>query len=1284
MAVKFRHKTSANAFDEAITLLEPSDVAPIDLTGQTVSLLTLVKALGTSGTQYAKYICKTDGGSANITGRPTTNNAGFVCEVLCNRWVSTNDYRYILRLYQQNDTNAFLSEVNQGTTTISWTRTNTNTDTQVSQDSTTTSNYRPLMLGLTNNANPSSFASTTGAIYYNVNLYAKPSDGSLYAKTIYENGIALSAKYLSLAGGAMAGSLTIKGGDLNLGTTGTSSDDSGDIVFKYGSGQEKSRIWTNQSYTTALGPNYRVYKSDGTPLYEGRLATVGEIPTVNNGTLTIQKNGSNVATFTANSSTNSTANIIFNYSEISAGTISNALINTHPEGSTTTIAYYTNDLVNLFARGGSCTAVNKTTGATITAPKAWFDGTPTYGGFSVSATTDVVEIVVVSPVSYSWSTHFGIGFGASAWRAKDVKIESGRYDGSTTVWKTVYNVTNSSNELHDSGRQSGPDGANGVPWNRIRITLTNFTGTSPRIAQIWSQNYDSKGLALNFVQTGGSTMYGSLASQNVYPKTTNTYDLGTTSYYWNNAYIKTIYENGTALSSKYLGISSKAADADKLDGQDSTYYLDYTNLTNKPALGTAASKNSTTSVTQNSNDLVTSGAVWTAIDNLSEPMVFKGTLGTNGTITSLPTASASNEGYTYKVITAGTYASQSAKVGDVFVSNGSAWVIIPAGDDVEDTWRNIKVNDTELLGTGISTGAINFKNGGNITVTGSGNNITLGVASGYSIPSTTNQTAWSAKYNKPSGGIPASDLAESYYLASNPNNYTSVVESTVSGWGFTKNAGTVTSVDSVSPSSGNVALSAVRYVSQTLTDTQKTQARTNIGAGTSNFTGYTSSNKLSTDYINNVAGWTSNTGTVTSVKVGSTSYSPTSGVISLPAYPTDTNYYPSRSYSSGLQISTSTNVTNTCALYVPYATADQYGVVKPAAVRSSAITATTGGTTSDRYYGVEKDSNGKLFVNVPWSSSGTTTWNSDWGYTLKSYQGSTFGSCYYIDCPSSYAFGCGDSGFFIDAKSIADGATESDNMLLVSRDEGVIVINKYQLTGIGIWNSSEGQSWDEYQTVNFPSVAGTFAVSERTCGYATCATASSTAVKEVALYNKGVNLVDGSMFLLYMAHGNTNTSMSFSIAGLKTFSISNIYVNDSAMSSSYYAFPSGTYLCAIWNSQLYCYPISLNYTSSTTSTSTSHVIYKGTFSTNGSVTAIATMFHNFKKVVTVYGTEKSQYGTIRIYRGSSEIVAQATGEQGYWAKQDLCLTAVIPAGMDAYLYKTSNMNNLTYYVEVIS
>lgn len=69
------------------------------------------------------------------------------------------------------------------------------------------------------------------------------------------------------------------------------------------------------------------------------------------------------------------------------------------------------------------------------------------------------------------------------------------------------------------------------------------------------------------------------------------------------------------------------------------------------------------------------------IANLPKPLVPKGTLGVGGTIESLPTASSSNEGYYYVVITDGTYAGQSMKAGDTTFSNGTAWVLVPSGDD---------------------------------------------------------------------------------------------------------------------------------------------------------------------------------------------------------------------------------------------------------------------------------------------------------------------------------------------------------------------------------------------------------------------------------------------------------------------------------------------------------------------------------------------------------------------------------------------------------------------------
>lgn len=106
--------------------------------------------------------------------------------------------------------------------------------------------------------------------------------------------------------------------------------------------------------------------------------------------------------------------------------------------------------------------------------------------------------------------------------------------------------------------------------------------------------------------------------------------------------------------------------------------------------------------TDNSTKIATTAYVTTAIANLPEPMVFKGSVGTGGTITSLPTAATSNEGHTYKVITA--LSSPSAKVGDTVISNGSEWIVIPSGD--------------EPSGTVTSVGVSNATNGG-LTVSGS-------------------------------------------------------------------------------------------------------------------------------------------------------------------------------------------------------------------------------------------------------------------------------------------------------------------------------------------------------------------------------------------------------------------------------------------------------------------------------------------------------------------------------------------------------------------------------------
>jgi hypothetical protein len=76
-----------------------------------------------------------------------------------------------------------------------------------------------------------------------------------------------------------------------------------------------------------------------------------------------------------------------------------------------------------------------------------------------------------------------------------------------------------------------------------------------------------------------------------------------------------------------------------------------------------------TTLTGGSSALPRADAVKTYIDNAfgaNDAMVFKGTLGTGGTITALPTTYSA--GWAYRVITAGTYAGVACEIGDLIIA----------------------------------------------------------------------------------------------------------------------------------------------------------------------------------------------------------------------------------------------------------------------------------------------------------------------------------------------------------------------------------------------------------------------------------------------------------------------------------------------------------------------------------------------------------------------------------------------------------------------------------------
>ena len=116
---------------------------------------------------------------------------------------------------------------------------------------------------------------------------------------------------------------------------------------------------------------------------------------------------------------------------------------------------------------------------------------------------------------------------------------------------------------------------------------------------------------------------------------------------------------------------------------------------------------------------------------INAAVVLKGTAGTNGTVTksTFPAASETTLGDAYKVITADTYQGVAAKVGDMLIcyytGSSYAWMLIPSGDDIEDTWREIQVNGTQILANGTTTNALNLKAGTNMTLTNSNGTVTF-------------------------------------------------------------------------------------------------------------------------------------------------------------------------------------------------------------------------------------------------------------------------------------------------------------------------------------------------------------------------------------------------------------------------------------------------------------------------------------------------------------------------------------------------------------------------------
>lgn len=172
------------------------------------------------------------------------------------------------------------------------------------------------------------------------------------------------------------------------------------------------------------------------------------------------------------------------------------------------------------------------------------------------------------------------------------------------------------------------------------------------------------------------------------------------------------------------------------------------NIASVPAsILTGAIPSAVTATTQtqgdNSTKIATTAYVDTAVDNLPEPMVFKGSLGTGGTITTLPVDGSANIGDTYKVITAGTYASKSADVGDIFIcltktSSANTWELIPSGDEPNGTVTSVTLNATSPIAIDNNTA---ITTSGTRTISHATSGVTAGTYKSVTVNATGHVTA---------------------------------------------------------------------------------------------------------------------------------------------------------------------------------------------------------------------------------------------------------------------------------------------------------------------------------------------------------------------------------------------------------------------------------------------------------------------------------------------------------------------------------------------------------------
>ena len=402
------------------------------------------------------------------------------------------------------------------------------------------------------------------------------------------------------------------------------------------------------------------------------------------------------------------------------------------------------------------------------------------------------------------------------------------------------------------------------------------------------------------------------------------------------------------------------------------------------SLGSAAQKTATTSVSSSSTDsqVPTAKAVYTAITSgikANDAMIFKGTLGTSGTITALP---ASHKiGDTYRVVTGGSYAGVQCEVGDLVIC-------ITAGTTASDAhWTVAQTNiDGAVTGPSSSTD-------GRVALFSGTSGKVLKQSSytiGKSVPSDAVFT--DTVYTHPSYTQVSSGL---YKITTNSTGHitaaTAVVKDDITALGI---PGSNTTYGVGDYDSKGLIMPWKSYTVSCTGPSAATASTAVTVQGISTTSGRYYAVEMDKDgraFVN--VPWTDNDTKYTLPKSTTSALGGiiASNVLSTAVTLTSSNGSTSGRY-YGVQIDKDgkafVNVPwtdNDTKYTLPKSTTSALGGVIVSNVLTTAVTLTSSnGSTSGRYYGVQMDKDGKVFVNVPWTDSDTK-------YTLPAATSSALG-----------------------------------------------------------------------------------------------------------------------------------------------------------------------------------------------------------------------------------------------------------------------------------------------------